>query len=182
MLIMDNVYSERLISLGFDPDTFPIIHRIKASSWGSGGVFSEEFAQAPIGLWKNYKGFSNVGKVPKSTIDSITSSTLSTDNIVTATSKIDSTTSTNTNVQVGDSVTDVKASAAVINVNAPSYDTSITTGTSNSVALASNSYSVSVQSDTNVSVDAKLVNKGLTKGFGVSVANIQSSEYTISIV
>ena len=79
---MDSVYSDQLISLGLDPETFPIAHKMNAGSWGSVGKFEDIFAQAPIGLWNNYKGLSNVDKVPNSVIDSVTSSTLSTENIV----------------------------------------------------------------------------------------------------
>tara|TARA_B100000131_G_C17894159_1_gene523630 strand:+ start:364 stop:540 length:177 start_codon:yes stop_codon:yes gene_type:complete len=55
-------------------------------------------------------------------------------------------------------------------------------GTSNSVALASSNYSVVVKSDSSASVDAKVVNKALTKGFDISLASVETTEYTVSVV
>ena len=179
---MDSVYSDQLISLGLDPETFPIAHKMNAGSWGSVGKFEDIFAQAPIGLWNNYKGLSNVDKVPNSVIDSVTSSTLSTENIVSVETDINSSTSTGVTSKVVEINTDIQASAAVIKVDAGTYDTSMISGTSNSVALASSNYSVVVKSDSSASVDAKVVNKALTKGFDISLASVETTEYTVSVV
>jgi hypothetical protein len=181
MLIMDSVYRNQLLSLGFDPETFPIIYNSSAIGWGSTGQFSSSFAQAPIGLWDNYRGFSNVGYVPSASTVDIGNSQVNIDTIQTTETSISSTEKDLT-VNVSQSTTNLQASATDINVSAGSFDTYMASDPSSSVALASSQYSTSVSSDASLDIDVKVVSTGLTKGFDVSLASVQSKEYTVSVV
>tara|TARA_B100000519_G_C13865145_1_gene260843 strand:- start:61 stop:213 length:153 start_codon:yes stop_codon:yes gene_type:complete len=50
MIIMDPIYRQELTSLGFDPETFPITHRLSSSGWGSDSKFEGTFSSVSFGF------------------------------------------------------------------------------------------------------------------------------------
>ena len=181
MLIMDSVYSQSLISLGFDPQTFPVIHKQSASSWGSGGLFGDRFAQAPIGLWDNYRGYSNVGKTPAAVVGSLVGSDVNASNVDTLDTGIKSSIANQVNINVNESEASLNTTDTTVSISSSNYETNLNNVTNSSLSVASSQYATSLQNDVK-SIDVKVVNKELVKGFEASVASEKTNEYTVSIV
>ena len=180
MIILDPVYSQALVQLGLDPQTYPVLDTSHDDGWGSNLNFNSTLAQLPVGLWSSWSAVTNVGVKIGSTTTSMTnsvvdaSSTKGTKTVVT-----DQTPSLR--VQGGPSSTKVVANTGNMSLQTTRYSTSVTSDTSTGLEVNTASHQTSVQSSASTQLSTSVKQTKVATQVPSHILSSQVKEYTVAV-